>query len=91
MPLNSFLQESIGKTVLIEIKRGKTIKGKLLEFDQYTSLLVEDAVDLPQQDNDDKGYISNNDSTSNLGTLLIRGDNYICHCFVGKCLFVSSG
>lgn len=71
-PFIEHLQTCIGRTVLIKLRGGKSIRGKLLDFDQYMNLVVQDSVEL----------ISKNDQGSaggdnRLGTVLLRADNIL--------------
>ena len=65
MTLN-VLHDSIGKTVLIKLKGGRTIRGLLKGFDHHMNLLLENSEELK-----DDG------SSNKLGTIVIRGDNVI--------------
>jgi len=58
--------ESIDKIVLVQLKGGKTVRGKLCGFDQHMNLVLEDAEDVTVADN-----------TKKLGTLIVRGDNIV--------------
>ncbi len=60
------LEESLGKPVLVRLKGGRSLRGKLQGFDQHMNLVLEEAED-----------ISDTNSTQNLGTLIVRGDNVI--------------
>ena len=60
------LEESVGKMVLVKLKGGKSIRGKLQGFDQHMNLLLGEAED-----------VSLMDKTSRLGTIIVRGDNVI--------------
>ena len=60
------LEESIGKAVLVRLKGGRSLRGKLQGFDQYMNLNLEDADD-----------ISDANNTQKLGTIIVRGDNVI--------------
>ncbi len=60
------LQESLGKTVLVRLKSGKSLRGKLRGFDQHLNLVLDDT-----EDNTDP------DNTKKLGILIVRGDNVI--------------
>lgn len=60
------LQESLGKTVLIRLKGGKSLRAKLKGFDQHLNLVLEDTEDTTDSDNVKK-----------LGVLIVRGDNVI--------------
>ncbi len=58
------LEESVGKIVLVKLKGGKSIRGKLQGFDQHMNLLLSDAED-----------VSSPDKTDKLGMIVVRGDN----------------
>ncbi|MFB5600061.1 MAG: LSM domain-containing protein [Nitrososphaeraceae archaeon] len=60
------LDESFGKVVLIKLKGGKVIRGILHGFDQHMNLLLDNSVEIF-----DEG------KTSNLGTIVVRGDNVV--------------
>jgi len=60
------LEESVGKAVLIRLKGGRSLRGKLQGFDQHMNLVLEDADD-----------ISDANNTQKLGTIIVRGDNVI--------------
>ena len=60
------LEESVGKAVLVRLKGGRSLRGKLQGFDQHMNLVLEDADD-----------ISDADNTEKLGTIIVRGDNVI--------------
>lgn len=59
-------KESVDKIVLVQLKGGKTVRGKLCSFDQHMNLVLEDAEDVTVED-----------STKKLGTLIVRGDNIV--------------
>jgi len=59
-------EESLNKVVLVQLKGGKTIRGKLYSFDQHMNLVIEDAEDITESENAKK-----------LGTLVVRGDNVV--------------
>jgi small nuclear ribonucleoprotein len=59
-------KESVDKIVLVQLKGGKTVRGKLCSFDQHMNLVLEDAEDVTVADN-----------TKKLGTLIVRGDNIV--------------
>jgi small nuclear ribonucleoprotein len=58
--------ESIGKVVLVELKGGRTVRGKLYSYDQHMNLVLEDADD-----------ITNPDNAKRIGTIIVRGDNVV--------------
>jgi len=60
------LDESLGKIVLVRLKGGKSIRGKLHGFDQHMNLLLQEAEDVSQTDRAEK-----------LGSIVVRGDNVI--------------
>jgi len=60
------LEESLGKTVLIRLRGGKSLRGKLQGFDQHLNLVLEEAEDL-----------SNSDDIKKLGLIIVRGDNVV--------------
>lgn len=60
------LQESLGKTVLIRLKGGKTLRAKLKGFDQHLNLVLYETEDT-----------SDPNDIKKLGTLIVRGDNVI--------------
>jgi small nuclear ribonucleoprotein len=60
------LDDSVGKIVLIKLKGGKTIRGTLQGFDQHMNLLLEKGEEIGEEG-----------KTSNLGTIIVRGDNVI--------------
>ena len=60
------LENSLGKVVLVRLKGGKSLRGKLQGFDQHMNLVLEEAED-----------ISDGTNTQLLGTIVVRGDNVI--------------
>jgi small nuclear ribonucleoprotein len=60
------LEESLNKMVLVRLRGGRSLRGKLHGFDQHMNLVLEDAED-----------ISNSESTEKLGVIVVRGDNVI--------------
>jgi small nuclear ribonucleoprotein len=60
------LHSSIGRTVLIKMKGGRTIRGTLRGYDHHMNLLLEGSEELK-----DDG------SSSKLGVIVIRGDNVV--------------
>jgi len=60
------LENSLGKIVLVRLKGGKSLRGKLQGFDQHMNLVLEEAED-----------ISEGTNTQPLGTIVVRGDNVI--------------
>jgi small nuclear ribonucleoprotein len=60
------LEESLGKVVLIRLRGGKTIRGRLQGFDQHLNLVLEKAEDITDTDN-----------VQELGLIIVRGDNVV--------------
>jgi small nuclear ribonucleoprotein len=60
------LEESLEKFVLVRLRGGKKLRGKLKGFDQHLNLLLEETAD-----------ITNAEKARKLGTILLRGDNVI--------------
>ena len=60
------LQESLGKAVLVRLRGGKSLRGKLKGFDQHLNLVLEET-----EDNTDPEDIKK------LGVLIVRGDNVV--------------
>ena len=63
---SKILEESLGKAVLVRLKGGRSLRGKLQGFDQHMNLVLEDTDD-----------ISDSNKTQRLGTIIVRGDNVI--------------
>lgn len=63
---NKIFEESLNKVVLVQLKGGRTVRGKLYSFDQHMNLVMEDAEDITEVDKAKK-----------LGTLIVRGDNVV--------------
>jgi len=60
------LEESLRKIVLVRLRGGKRLRGKLKGFDQHLNLLLEETEDITIADKSRK-----------LGTIILRGDNVI--------------
>jgi len=60
------LEESLGKTVLVRLKGGKSLRGKLKGYDQHLNLVLEETEDTTSAENLKK-----------LGVIIVRGDNVI--------------
>jgi small nuclear ribonucleoprotein len=60
------LKESLGKTVLVRLKGGKSLRAKLKGFDQHLNLVLEDTEDTTDPEN-----------TKKMGILIVRGDNVV--------------
>ena len=60
------LEESLGKFVLVQLRGGKKLRGKLKGFDQHLNLVLEETED-----------ITNVEKGRKIGTIILRGDNVI--------------
>jgi len=60
------LEESLDKIVLVRLKGGRSLRGKLKGFDQHLNLVLEDAEDTTDAENVKK-----------LGSIIVRGDNVV--------------
>ena len=60
------LESSLGRTVLVRLRGGRSIRGRLKGFDQHLNLVLEDTEDT-----------SNIENVSKLGTIIVRGDNVV--------------
>jgi len=60
------LEESLDKVVLVRLKGGRILRGKLKGFDQHLNLVLEDAEDTTDAENVKK-----------LGSIIVRGDNVV--------------
>jgi len=60
------LEESLGKIVLVRLRGGRKLRGKLKGFDQHLNLLLEETED-----------ITNAEKGRKIGIIILRGDNVI--------------
>ncbi|UCH01999.1 MAG: RNA-binding protein [Candidatus Bathyarchaeota archaeon] len=60
------LEDSVGKTVLIRLKGGRSLRGKLHGFDMHMNIVLEEAEDITDTNN-----------IQQLSTIIVRGDNVI--------------
>ena len=60
------LDRSIGKTVLIKLRGGRTLRGTLEGFDQHVNLYMKAAED-----------VSDSLNVVEIGDMVLRGDNVI--------------
>ena len=58
--------------MIVKLRGGKSIRGRLHDFDQYMNLVIQDAVELLNK-NDHDSIGANN----RLGTVLLRADNIL--------------
>jgi small nuclear ribonucleoprotein len=59
-------ENSLNETVLVQLKGGRDIRGKLYSFDQHMNLVLEDAEE-----------ITGSPDPRKLGTIIVRGDNVV--------------
>ena len=60
------LEESLGKTVLVRLRGGRSLRGKLKGFDQHLNLVLEETDD-----------ITDKEKVRRLGVIIVRGDNVV--------------
>jgi small nuclear ribonucleoprotein len=60
------LEDSLGKTVLVRLRGGKSLRGKLRGFDQHLNLVLEETEDTTDVE-----------TTKKLGSIIVRGDNVV--------------
>ncbi|MBN1784952.1 MAG: RNA-binding protein [Candidatus Bathyarchaeota archaeon] len=60
------LEESLGKIVLVRLRGGKKLRGRLKGFDQHLNLVLDDTDDTTDVEN-----------VSKLGAIIVRGDNVV--------------
>ncbi|MFX1297563.1 MAG: LSM domain-containing protein [Promethearchaeota archaeon] len=63
------LSKSLDMRVLIKLKGGRELRGKLRGFDQHMNLVLEDAEEVRKGE---EGEV-----ILNVGTIIVRGDNVI--------------
>ena len=64
LPLD-VLERSINKKMALQLKDGRVIEGKLVGFDQYMNLVLEESEE------------RNQDAQRRLGTVILRGNNVV--------------
>ena len=62
------LSKSLDQRVLIKLKGGRELRGKLVGFDQHMNLILENSEEIMNSDEA---------TLKNLGTIIVRGDNVI--------------
>ena len=60
------LELNVGKVVLVRLRGGKKLRGKLKGFDQHLNLVLEETDDTTDIENAKK-----------LGLIIVRGDNVV--------------
>lgn len=60
------LEESLGKIVLVRLRGGRSIRGRLKGFDQHLNLVLEETEDTTDRER-----------VRRLGTIIVRGDNVV--------------
>jgi len=68
------LNGSLGKNILVRVKKTRLYSGKLLSFDQHLNLLLDDCTQIYEVENDKSELV---EERENLGQILLRGDNVI--------------
>ncbi|MCF2142369.1 MAG: LSM domain-containing protein [Candidatus Heimdallarchaeota archaeon] len=56
---------SLNKIVLVKLKGGRQLRGKLINYDAHLNLTLDDAEEILEEEN------------NSLGTIILRGDNVI--------------
>ena len=64
MPLN-VLERNINKSVMLTLKDGRTLEGKLTGFDEYMNMILEDTEETKE------------DQVRRVGTVVLRGNNIV--------------
>ena len=59
-------EDSLNKVVLVQLKGGRNVRGRLYSFDQHMNLVLEEAED-----------VTNAEAAKRLGTIIVRGDNVV--------------
>jgi len=67
LPLD-VLERSLNKKMSLQLKDGRLIEGKLVGFDQYMNLVLEES----EEKRDETGR--------RLGTVILRGNNVVTIC-----------
>ncbi|MEM3482709.1 MAG: LSM domain-containing protein, partial [Candidatus Micrarchaeaceae archaeon] len=59
------LNKSVGQSILVRLKNGVSIRGKLVSFDMHMNMAIENSEELD----------ANGKAKAKLGTILLRGGN----------------
>jgi len=60
------LEQSLGKIVVVRLKAGKILRGRLKGFDQHLNVVLAETEDITEAENAKK-----------LGLIILRGDNVV--------------
>lgn len=60
------MEESLGKIVLVRLRGGRKLRGKLKGFDQHLNLVLEETEET-----------TDSEKAKKLGVIIVRGDNVI--------------
>lgn len=60
------LEQNLGKQVIVRLKGGRSLRGKLKGFDQHLNLVLDETDDTTTPENVKK-----------LGLIIVRGDNVV--------------
>ncbi len=63
---SKFLEKSLDKIVIVKLKSGVEIRGKLKSFDIHMNLILDEAEEL-----------TSNSTTKKLGRIIVRGDTVV--------------
>jgi len=64
------LGRSLDKNVLVKLKGGRGLRGKLIGFDQHMNLILDEAEEIEENEEE-------NSEPRKLGMVIVRGDNVI--------------
>ena len=64
MPLN-ILERHLNKNVMVTLKDGRILDGKLSGFDEYMNMILEDTEETKE------------DQVKRIGTIVLRGNNIV--------------
>ncbi len=64
-PLDT-LSKAIGSTVLVSLKGGRELRGKLVSYDTHVNLVLEEAEEIQEEE-----------ASKRFGRMIIRGDNVV--------------